>query len=216
MIATCTVSTDPMTSLEDQFGEFASVWRDGISPPIHLRLLAWYDGPFPARDIVCIAELVAQSGDVSGDIGRLFGADNWRPHIVGAIALLVQAARDDVDVRPLWDAVDAGSWVSGYLVAVASVVDARFVERAKARLASGCPTRLPDYPSLAARHSAAGPETEEQRSSKLRAALLEFAPSDEVEMDASAAVELEARAAEQWLSWIMGALRSVGIQPRAR
>lgn len=89
------------------------------------------------------------------------------------MALLLGAATPTT-LDALWRAVDAGSWASPQLAAVASIIDIHFVSHARDRIVARCPicgerlNRMP-WPE---RHSAAGPESILQHSAKVFAALV--------------------------------------------
>jgi hypothetical protein len=117
-----------------------------------------------------IEQALARDG-VFQFVDRLFDDPDWRPHLVGAIALVVDDG-DNLDPRPLWRAIDAGSWVIPQLVVTALMVDRDFPERLVDRVERSCPISVPLGLSSIERHSASGPASNIERSAKLLASLL--------------------------------------------
>lgn len=72
------------------------------------------------------------------DIYRLLEDPNWRPNIVGAVALLLAPGNGEA-VERLWKCMDKGSWASPQLAAAASLCDSHFSDDARARLVQRCP-----------------------------------------------------------------------------
>ncbi len=68
----------------------------------------------------------------------LFEEIDWRPHLVGAIALLLGAGRTS-EVDALWRAIDRGSWVGPQLVVTAYFRDPNFPSAARTPIAARCP-----------------------------------------------------------------------------
>jgi hypothetical protein len=155
-------------SLEDMFGPFARVFDAGeLDVPGHLTLLRLNS---PGAQVVIDRIAVAlKIGDSQRWVTALLHDVNWRPHLVGAIALIIDRR---IDARLLWDAIDRGSWVIPQLVVTAAHVDSRFRERARERVDAGCPIVVPSGLSPAERHSATGPEGGGERSAKMLASIL--------------------------------------------
>lgn len=155
-------------SLEATFGPFAPVFaRDGSGLPGYLALLGLERERAPIV-IDRIAEGL-QYGDPDRWVAALFQEVNWRPHLVGALALLL---RPSLDHELLWRAIDGGSWVTPQLVVTATFVDPRFRERARHRVAALCPVVVPVGLTPAERHSATGPAGTQARSAKQLASLI--------------------------------------------
>jgi hypothetical protein len=155
-------------SLEASFGPFAQVFkRDDLEVPVHLKLLMLRE-PGPQIVIERIAKAL-QCGNSAQWIAALFRDANWRPHLVGAIALLLQSS---LDHKLLWHAVDGGSWVTPQLVVTATFVDPLFREHARSRVAALCPVVVPVGLTPAERHSATGPAGLQARSAKMLASLI--------------------------------------------
>jgi hypothetical protein len=84
-------------------------------------------------------------GELAVWIGRLFAELNWRPHLVGAIALLLGAGRA-AEIGALWRAIDRGSWVGPLLVVTADFRDPEFPSAARTRIAGRCPLLEGKFP----------------------------------------------------------------------
>jgi hypothetical protein len=162
-----------MNAMFAQFRSFASLFAKGqtVSVPLYLTLLRLSDDATEA--LRNIRSAIRASPRLQDEVSALFENPNWRPQLVGGVALLLGAATPTT-LDALWRAVDAGSWASPQLVAVASTIDTQFVSHARDRIVARCPifgerlTRMP-WPE---RHSAAGPESIMQHSAKLFAALV--------------------------------------------
>jgi hypothetical protein len=158
-----------------EFGPFAAVFERGeLNVPGHLELLHLH-GP-GARIVVDRIARALADGDPAQWVAALFRQANWRPHLVGAVALLLDQ-NETLDRELLWEAVDAGSWVIPQLVAAAVFVDSNFPQRAVARVARLCPVAIPVGLTTAQRHSATGPEGTHARSAKMLASLLSASES---------------------------------------
>lgn len=94
---------------------------------------------------------------------------NWRPHLVGAIALLLEPS---LDHTLLWHAIDGGSWVTPQLVVTATFTDPTFLDQARKRVAALCPVIAPIGLTPAELHSATGPAGSSGRSAKALASLI--------------------------------------------
>jgi hypothetical protein len=163
------VSRTNRVSLE-QFGPFAEAFsRDGLRVPGHLELLGLQNRA--AQVVIDRIEQALTRDGAFQFVDRLFDSPNWRPHLVGAIALIL----DDcvhLDTRSLWRAIDAGSWVIPQLVITALMVDRDFPGRLVERVERSCPVSVPIGLSPVERHSATGPAGTIGRSAKLLASLL--------------------------------------------
>jgi hypothetical protein len=146
---------------------------------------------------------------------------NWRPHLVGGVALC--ALSYDVGAfSKLWRAIDTGSWVTPQLVVVAFMRDPNFVREATSRLEKLCP--VDPSPLLQMdpleRHSAAGPAGSRHRSAKAAASLFRLlqskaaAPStglggnDELQKLIQDDFDNSGGIAEEWLERITSLLSS--------
>ncbi len=121
-----------MTSFEpelDVFSDFPS-FRPLFAPePRYLALLHLpsADGLFEE-----LAAALARSPDATAELRALFSHRNHRCHLVAAATLLIADHLECLDA--LWAALDAGTWASPQVAAVAFVLDAAFEERARKRL----------------------------------------------------------------------------------
>lgn len=155
-------------ALEELFGPFTHVFEKGeLEVPGHLELLGLNSsGVQVVIDRIVVA---INAGDSQRWLTALLHDVNWRPHLVGAIALIVDQT---LDSNLLWDAIDRGSWVIPQLVVVAAHVDPRFRERIRERVDAQCPVAVPSGLSPVERHSATGPEGQTDRSAKMLASIL--------------------------------------------
>lgn len=166
----------------------------GDSVPPYLALL----NLFNAAESRTAIEHVRASGRKSGDrldaeLHALLANVNWRPQLVGAVALLVvEASRQRLDL--LWGALDRPSWVAPQLAAVASLTDPEFDLRTRERIERRCAldgAGMREMDGLL-RHTARGPESVVGRSKKLLSALMrlcEARPHTAVWLAAYAATE---------------------------
>ena len=154
----------------EQFGPFADAFgQRELDVPGYLELLHLAN---PGVQVVIDRiERAALLDEAPGFVDALFDDPNWRPHLVGAIALVAADGRLG-EASALWRAVDAGSWVTPQLVVTALFVDPRFSERLVERMESSCPISPPAGLSPIEQHSATGPANTVQRSAKLLASLL--------------------------------------------
>ena len=155
-------------SLETSFGPFASVFEVGdLDVPGHLVLLGLH-GP-AVQAVIDRVDRALQHDDATRWVAPLLRDVNWRPHLVGSIAFLLQPA---LDQTLLWHAIDGGSWVTPQLVVTAMFVAPTFQEQAQRRVAALCPVTVPAGLTPAERHSATGPAGRHERSAKMLASLL--------------------------------------------
>jgi hypothetical protein len=154
----------------EQFGPFADAFtRAGLEVPGYLELLGLQN-----RGAQVVIDRIEQALVRSGAlrfVDPLFDDPNWRPHLVGAIALILDDG-EHLDVGSLWRAIDGGSWVIPQLVVTALMVDRDFPTRLVERVESLCPVSVHPGLSPVERHSATGPANTIQRSAKLLASLL--------------------------------------------
>jgi len=114
---------------------------------------------------------IVRAGDVSADIDRLLRDANWRPHLVGGVAMIV--AKDSAGpVSAAWRAVDCGSWVTPQLVACLAFADHSFPDEVRSRLTSQWRLADPEFDSDLERHVATGPGGPDARSAKAVASLV--------------------------------------------
>lgn len=140
--------------------------------PRYLLLLDM--APAAREAIVAIREAIASSGArLDAEIDALLTERNWRPQLVGCVALVV-AGPNESRLASLWGAINRPCWTSPQLVASASLVDEHFDERARARLdrRGGLDVREAVAMPWLLRHSALGPQSVEAHWAEVVAALL--------------------------------------------
>jgi hypothetical protein len=151
-----------------EFGPFAAVLKSpgGPAPLVLLSMRSVEVGAVIGR----VEQALAADDAVRG-VDALFASPDWRPHLIGAAALILDAGRR-LDPSSMWKAVDAGSWVTPQLVTTAYLVDPSFADRVRERIDAKCAVAVPSNLSPTERHRATGPATPEQRSAKLLASLV--------------------------------------------
>jgi hypothetical protein len=153
-----------------QFGPFAAVFEKGeLDVPGHLELLHLHNPE--AQIVIDRVERALSADDPTRWVAAMFRDANWRPHLVGAIAFLLDQS-ETLDRELLWRAIDSGSWVIPQLVVTAVFVDPSFPEKARVRVAKQCPVIVPVGLTPPERHSATGAEGVVGRSAKMLASLL--------------------------------------------
>jgi hypothetical protein len=151
------------------FGIFEPLFGDGAP---YLSLLHLSNKG--AKEIVSqVVSLARSSTNPYEEIGALFDDRNWRPHLVGAVAL-ADLDYDASSFVKLWRAIDTGSWVTPQLTVAAFLRDTNFVLHAQTRLENFCPidTTLLFSTTPLERHFAAGLAGGRHRSAKMAAALI--------------------------------------------
>src|SRR6267142_3631072 len=152
-----------------QFGPFAAAFgSSGLDVPGYLTLLN-----LGQDDALIVIDRIAEAlrgSDSQKWVTALFADPNWRPHLVGAIAILLDQ-RTTLDVAPLWSPIDAGCWVTPQLIATAYFSDPAFASRALDRMTNGCPVTVPGLDPLM-RHVATGPAGTNGRGGKMAASIL--------------------------------------------
>jgi hypothetical protein len=151
-----------------EFGPFAGILKSP-GEPAPLKLLSMRSGE--GGEGVGRSEQTRSSEDAVRGVDALFASPDWRPHLLGAVALLLDAGRR-LDPSPLWTAVDAGSWVTPQLVTTAYLIDPSFPDRLRDRIDAKCTVVIPPNLSPTERHRASGPASPEQRSAKLLVSLV--------------------------------------------
>ena len=130
---------------ESVFGPFASAFEKGDYVPPYLELLGLKASPSLQTAITRI-ETALQQGDSARWIAVLLRDGNWRPNLVGAMAMVLDP--DAADCALLWEAIDRGSWVIPQLVIAAAIVDPTIRDRIRARVAA--PTNAKTLASILA------------------------------------------------------------------
>jgi hypothetical protein len=153
-----------------KFGPFAAVFQAGdLNVSGYLELL--HLGQPTAQIVIDRIEKALVSSNPTQWVDALFADPDWRPHLVGAIALLLD---DGKSLSPggLWRAADSGSWVVPQLAVTAYLVDKDFPNEARVRIENVCPVAVPKDLSPLERHVSTGPGSTTQRSAKLMASLV--------------------------------------------
>jgi hypothetical protein len=151
-----------------QFGPFAAVLKSP-GEPVPLILLSMRSAQ--AGAVIDRIERVMASEDAVRGVDALFASPDWRPHLLGAVALILDGGRR-FDPSGMWKAIDAGSWVTPQLVTTAYLIDPSFADRLRDRIDAKCAVVIAPNLSSVERHHATGPATPEQRSAKLLASLV--------------------------------------------
>lgn len=151
-----------------EFGPFAAVLK-ASGEPAPLVLLSMRSQEVGA--VIGRIEQALAADDAVPGVDALFASPDWRPHLIGAAALILDAGRR-LDASSMWKAIDAGSWVTPQLVTAAYLIDPSFADRVRARMEAKCVVVVPPDLSPAERHRATGPATPAQRSAKLLASLV--------------------------------------------
>lgn len=155
------------------FPSFAPLFQERMPSgvPAHLQLLNL--GPRAVEAVDAVRDATMRSGErLDVEIAALLAESNWRPQLVGAVAVLVANA-NDVRLTALWSAIDRPCWSSPQLVAVASFADAAFDARARARLDRRGALDARETASMPwpLRHSALGPGSIADHAAKTLSAL---------------------------------------------
>ena len=151
-----------------RFGPFAPVFEKGeLAVAGYLELLH-----LRGAGVQVVIDRIAtalRGNDVARWVAALLAEVNWRPHLVAAIAFLLEPTHD---VELLWGAIGRGSWVIPQLVVTAAHVDPRFRARVQERVAALCPIAVPGGLTPLERHNTTGPGDRGARSAKLLASVL--------------------------------------------
>lgn len=161
------------------FGPFAIVFEPmGYDTTPYLTLLHLHDQR--SSDVIRTIRDLATDDSVT-HVVTLLRDDNWRPHLIGAIAAFYKTTTEAV--AQLWRAVDAGSWVTPQLTGILSRIDNEFTSKAVVRLMKLCPIiDDPEYSiqSPLEKHSAQGPAGSNHRSAKSATSLLALLDENEI------------------------------------
>jgi hypothetical protein len=212
-----------MNTTQQRFGVFSLLFN---SEPGYMDLL----NPDPHRGKLAVSRVIEcchSSSDPIPDINRLLDQENWRPHLVAAVALSAPSY-NQVAFKKLWDAFDAGSWVTPQLAVVAYLRDPEFSGQARARVQTRClvdVSRLSMHSPLE-RHLAFGPAGLLERSAKAAGALIYLlnllGPSDWLTTELASPDLTALMAADRdhasviaktWLESLEAILKSLAINP---
>jgi hypothetical protein len=129
------------------FGPFSSSFETGELPvPAYLFLLNLSEpGVDAAIDRIQVA--LESTTRPQRWVDALFSETDWRPHLVGSIAVLLdRGAR--LDTAGVWRPIDSGSWVIPQLVVTAYFSDPGFPEHLVGRIDRRCDVALPSELSV--------------------------------------------------------------------
>ena len=152
------------------FGPFEGAFGNtGLNVPGYLLLLNLPDER--AQVVIDRIAMALATGNPQPRVDALFLDADWRPHLVGALALLLS---EDLilDLATCWTAIDRGSWVTPQLVVTAMFRDITFAENVRSRVAARCPVSEQGDLTRIQRHVATGPARTDERSAKMMASLL--------------------------------------------
>ena len=151
------------------FGVFAPLFKNNAD---YLALLH-LEAPETKRVVERVVEQCRLSATSHEEVGKLFDQPNWRPHLVGAIAVAA-LPHDRESCDKLWWAFDRGSGVTPQLAVAAVLRDPGGVDLARARILSRCPVDESSVQVKTAleRNVSAGPAAVSRRSAKAAASLV--------------------------------------------
>lgn len=119
------------------YGVFGEFW-DGH--PNHLPFLHLHEIPDPSSEFnlaksIDILDLIISTNSeasVTSGINLLLASENWRPHLVAALAVLkINKVNQSAHVPALWDRLQHQSWVSPQILVVLSMIDPEFTRLAE-------------------------------------------------------------------------------------
>jgi hypothetical protein len=113
------------------FGVFSPLFEARADYLVLLRL----NMPEAKRVVTKLVEQCHLSSACHKEVGSLFDPSDWRPHLVGAVALSA-LPYDQESSGKLGGAVDRGSWVTPQLAVAAFIRDPAFADQAGARVRS--------------------------------------------------------------------------------
>jgi hypothetical protein len=159
----------------NEFPSFKTVFERGITVvPRYLVFLNLFRKEDEIRDALnAVSKSINFSPNPSAEVQALLAETDWRPNLVGAIAVLLSINSASA-IQSLWNAIDRGSWVSPQLAVTAFRADENFKAEAIKRIVSGCKIDKQRLESLepSMRHILAGPSDSFGRSAKAMTALV--------------------------------------------
>ncbi|WP_417559023.1 hypothetical protein [Mesoflavibacter zeaxanthinifaciens] len=144
------------------FGVFNDFWN---GHPNHLPLMNLYDIPNPPKEwnltksIDRLDNIVSKNSinDIIDGIRLLLKNEDWRPHLVAALATLkIDKNRQSELKTDLWNRLKTGSWVSPQILVILSIIDSEFDFKAKEICENGFKITYSEMP-MHEHHSARGP-----------------------------------------------------------
>jgi hypothetical protein len=113
----------------EEFGQFSGVFARGdLDVPGYLPLLNLGDAEEVLRVVDGIREAYG-AGDPSLPVAAMLADRNWRPHLVAAVAFLLDTD-SLLDPGLLWSTIERGSWVIPQLAVAAMYTDPDFAPTA--------------------------------------------------------------------------------------
>lgn len=189
-----------------EYGVFADFWN---GQPNHLPLLNLFDPPnLPAEwsltkslDRLDSILSTKSAKSVRQGIHLLLKSDNWRPHLVAAVAILKVGKEEKTKLKgTLWKRLNQGSWVTPQILVVLSMIDDEFVELARDIRVKGYAKGPVNLPSLTD-HLAKGPVELTVQQSKTMAAAEYLVSGVLVDTDEN---DQGASHAKHWKSSLLG------------
>jgi hypothetical protein len=113
------------------FGVFSPLFEASADYLVLLHL----DMPEAKRVVTKVVERCHLSSACHEEVGNLFDHSDWRPHLVGAVALSALPYVQESSGK-LWEAIDRRSWVTPQLAVAAFIRDPAFADQAGARVRS--------------------------------------------------------------------------------
>jgi len=120
-----------------KFGVFNDFWN---GYPNHLPFLNLDDVPNPpeewnlTKSIDRLDDIISENANAAivAGIRLLLNNENWRPHLVAALATLKIDKNLQTEIKTdLWNRLKSGSWVSPQILVILSIIDAEFKLKAK-------------------------------------------------------------------------------------
>ncbi len=144
------------------FGVFNDFWN---GHPNHLPLMNLYDIPNPPKEwnltksIHRLDYIISKnsSDDIVSGIRFLLKNEDWRPHLVAALATLKIDKNRQFELKvDLWNRLKNGSWVSPQILVILSIIDSEFNIKAKQICKNGFNITYSEIP-MHEHHYARGP-----------------------------------------------------------
>ncbi len=105
--------------------------------PLHLVLFSLNPPAEASAALEVVRGALQRSPNPRGEVEEMLSDTNWRPHVIGAVALREMS----VELRKpelLWRTLDAFSWASPQVAAVGCLVDPAFEDNARRRILARC------------------------------------------------------------------------------
>lgn len=144
------------------FGVFNDFWN---GHPNHLPFMNLYDIPNPPKEwnltksIERLDYVISSnsSSEIVDGIRLLLIDDDWRPHLVAALATLKIEKKLKTEIKTdLWNRLKSGSWASPQILVILSIIDPEFNDIAKEICKNGFKITYSEMP-MHEHHSKRGP-----------------------------------------------------------